>query len=169
MFTSKGKQGRRNKLLVPRALHISANDLASGRIASACRVVVVGRLGLSSSADRAIEGLNVRFLIDREHDDMAGDALDGTFTDADGFRHHGGGSMGRRGGKISLYEHHDTNITDPAYEPWMQMACYAGENLPYSERCKDQMEPRPAGGRFSSAGLNERYLTGRVPPRLGPA
>ena len=137
------------------ALHTSANDLAFEHVESSeqrrCSValVVVGHRASTASLHRqarlgAVEGLDLRLLIDREHDGMGGridiepdniaqlvdelrvvgelelldpvrletmrtpDALDGTCTDADGFRHHGGGPMGRFGGRIGVGEHHDT-------------------------------------------------------------
>ena len=144
-----------DELLVTMALHTSANDLAFEHVESseqrrcAVALVIVGHRAGAAFLHRqaglgAVEGLDLRLLIDREHDGMGGridiepdniaqlvdelrvvgelelldpvrletmrapDALDRTCTDADCFRHHGGGPMGRLGGRIGLGEHHDT-------------------------------------------------------------
>jgi hypothetical protein len=44
----------------------------------------------------------------RNQDSAIAHALDRTCTNADCIRHHGGGPMGRHGGRVALGEHHDT-------------------------------------------------------------
>jgi hypothetical protein len=90
----------------------------------------VERLDLALLVDREDDGMGGR--IDIEADDVAQlvdepwiggelellhavrlkamqapDALDGAGADVDGFRHHGGGPVGRLGGRIGLGERHD--------------------------------------------------------------
>ena len=144
-----------DELLVTMALHAPADHLAFEYVESseqrrcAVALVVVGHRAGAALLHRqarlgAVERLDLRLLIDREHDGMsrridvepdnitqfgdklrvvrelelldpvrlqtmgAPDALNGTCTDADCFRHHGGGPMGRLGGWIGVGEHHDT-------------------------------------------------------------
>ena len=144
-----------NELLLAMALHTSANDFAFEHVESSeqrrcsMALVVVGHRAGAAFLHRqaglgAVEGLDLRFLIDREHDGMGGridiepdniaqlvdklrvggelelldpvrletmlapDASHGTCADADSFRHHGGGPMGRLGGRIGVGEHDDT-------------------------------------------------------------
>jgi hypothetical protein len=47
----------------------------------------------------------------------APDALDGTRADDDGFRHHGGGPVGRLGGRIGLGKRHDA-LGDVRSQGW---------------------------------------------------
>ncbi len=192
-----------DELLMAMALHVAADDGAVEHVERgeqrrrAVALVVVGHRAGAALLHRqaglgAVEGLDLRLLIDREHDGMGGridiepdniaqlvdelrvigelelldpvrletmrapDALDGTCTDADCFRHHGGGPMGRIGGRIGLGEHHDTlSDSRPKWRDARRSRLIAQEAVVTS--LHEALLPAPHTG-FRLAGLAHDFI-----------